>query len=974
VTDIFQLFDGTMGAGAAASVSNQSAGSFSSVTTDNDLISTLASGSDAVSLLVDYSDFANFVTFNSAQSYVTVTADQVVNEYPMGGSANDLQVFINSLDGYQQYFLTNWPSWAGHLRLNPAVSASYVSISDNGVQDGVARTAMLSPGTGSITVQAWIDVPVLTGSSDVQVVFQKAAPGGTDGYTAFVSGSAVYFQVSSGSTLATVSGSLSLMPSFFSAVLDRGSATGSLSMYVGTSGTYPVRTDFTSVLLGSRFDLASGSFYIGSGSVVSKVVRPFTGSLDDVSAWFIPRACQDITGSYNRRTFAQYGLTGLWRFNDASPSTPSVIGGVIHDSSGNRLDGRVQMYFSGSRGSGSLTNDSVDPILSLDDPTVVSYVVNAQVTGALYDRNNQSLIFNLFPDAFSSVDPASQAVFESFTLILARHYDRLKLYITQLPNLRRVNYDEFDQAPDELLDQVGDFMGWNLQGSFVTTDALKYFLGRNVTLGPEGNAPLDTQLFDIKAQFWRRVLQNLVYLYKTKGTREGVEALMRAYGVDDNFVRLKEYSNRNEQQLVLNRVEAEKSVFALQVSGSVAVSAAALNSSLTSDRGDFSIEARVRFPLPDDDLMPPTQLSGVIASLSSGSSAVSVWYSKPLATSLTGNIYVSSSAGVLQLTSASVFDDNFYNLSVVREHVTGTMTLDARRYSNGDLVFVTSSVAVSGSGAYPGFVPYTGFAVGSTNTNGEFWVQETRAWSSHLLADEVDAHAQHFESYGRDESHRNDDLRVHWRLADGAYVTATGALTVLDSTPYGVNGSGTNFVPNTQPFTKFLVDYAYIPSVDWNGQKVRIFSGSTIDPQDAWHDDRFVALEFNMYDALDEDISHLMTSYQELNNVLGLPVNRYREEYEGLQQMRETYFKRLQGQLNFRVFVDMLDFFDTSFVTIVQRMLPARALFKGDELVVESHMLERPKYQYQLRPVHEGLIDISGSISVTDLYDIYCSR
>ena len=38
-------------------------------------------------------------------------------------------------------------------------------------------------------------------------------------------------------------------------------------------------------------------------------------------------------------------------------------------------------------------------------------------------------------------------------------------------------------------------------------------------------------------------------------------------------------------------------------------------------------------------------------------------------------------------------------------------------------------------------------------------------------------------------------------------------------------------------------------------------------------------------------------------------------------------------------------------------------------MIVESHMLERPKYQYQLRPVHEGRIEVSGSISVVDRGD-----
>lgn len=571
MSDLFKLFDGSLGAGGAAAVSNQNASSFSSVSSENDVVTTLASGSDSVDLLVDYSDFSNFVTFNSAESYVTITADQILNSYPYDGTIDDVQVFLNSLDGYQRYFLGLWPARTGHLRLDPAISSSYVRIDDFGVQDGVARTSFMSPGTGSFSVQGWIHVPTLTGSEDVQVVFQKQRAN-ADGYTVFVSGSRVFFQVVSGSTTATVSGSMSQMPAFFAAVLDRGSTTGSVRLYVGTTGSYPTLSDSVGAVFGARFDLVSGSFYIGSGSVSGKVVRPFTGSLDDVSAWGVVRSLVDLSGTYNRKIYAQSGLLGLWRFNDATPDSPALLGSIARDSSGHRLDGRIQGFWSGSLGSGSLGYDSPDPILSLDDPDVIDYVVAAQASGSLHDRNNQSLIFNLFPEAFSQSDEASAVVFRNFALILARHFDRIKLYVSQLANLRRVSYGDYDQAPDELLEEVGRFFGWDLQGSFATTDAMRYFVGRSVQPGPAGNTGLDTKLADVKAQFWRRILLNLMYLYKTKGTRESVEAFLRTYGVDSGFVRLKEYARKTEARLPMARVTAQKSIYALRFNSGSRVS------------------------------------------------------------------------------------------------------------------------------------------------------------------------------------------------------------------------------------------------------------------------------------------------------------------------------------------------------------------------------------------------------------------
>jgi hypothetical protein len=560
--DIFSLFDGKMAAGSSAAVSAQTADSFSDISSENDLVTRLASGSDMTQLAVDYSDFANFVTFNSAESYVNITSDQILNEYPFGGTVDDLQQFLDSLDGYQRYFLGLWPSRIGYLHFRPQISSSYVRIDDFGAQDGVAKTSFVSPGTGSLSLQGWIHVPVMTGSNHAMVVFQKLKQGTAEGLTVFVTGSTLQFQTTSGSATWSVSASLSEMPLFFSAVVDRGSTTGSVSLYTATTGTFPVLRDSTSAVLGSRFDLASGSFYFGSGSLASKTVVAFTGALDDLSVWSSVRDLNALTSSYNRKVYAQSGLLGAWRFNEATPSSPSSVGSIVRDSAGHRLDGRIQAYYSGSRTSGSFAFDSPDPILSLEDPNVVSYVVTAQTSGSSYDRSNGSMIYNLFPEAFSR----DSEPFQNFSLIIARFFDRIKLYIKQLPNLRVVDHSYFDHAPDDLLEDIAALFGWNLDGNFASTDAFKYFLGRDVSAGPQGNIAQDTKLADIKSKFWRRILQNIMYLYKTKGTRESVDALLRTFGVNNGFVRLKEYARKSDARLPVYRVVAEKSVYALRFS------------------------------------------------------------------------------------------------------------------------------------------------------------------------------------------------------------------------------------------------------------------------------------------------------------------------------------------------------------------------------------------------------------------------
>lgn len=972
MADIFKLFEGE-GVGAGG-VQGQDSNSFSDIESENDLIARLSSGSDSVELLVDYSDFSNFVTFNSAESYVTVTADQILNEYPFGGTIDDLQSFMDSLDGFQRYFLRLWPSRVGHLRFNPAHSRSLIRVDDFGLEDGVSRTSFLSPGTGSFSIQGWVDVPTLTGSNDVAVIIDKRKSNG-DGFAAYISGSSVCFSVVSGAVENTVSAALSQMPSFFSAVCERStSGSGTLALYTATTGTFPTLAVSSSLGFTGRLDLGSGSFYIGSGSIPNKRTVWFTGSIDDISVWSTPRGLTQLTSSFNRKVHSQPGLIACWRFNEATPDTQNSYGSITRDCSGHMLDGRVVDYFPQIRGSGSFAYDSPDPILSLDDPDVVDYILEAQESGSKYDRDNETLIWKLFPQAFTQHDPQSAEIFKNFALIIARSFDSAKLYIDQLVNLRKVKYGEYDQAPDVLLEEVGSYFGWNLQGSFIDIDALRYFISRDVKAGPAGNAGLDTRLSDIKSQFWRRSLLNLIYIYKTKGTRESVESLLRTYGVDNGFVRLKEYARRSETRLPVERVVSEKSVWTLTFgsgSNGTRVMSADSEPLFRVGNGDqFTVEIRARFPESTNDDLQPTKTSGSIITMLSGSSTsgtLSLWYEKPQTTSTTGNLYLTSSAGVLVFPSASIFDDRFYNISVVRETSTGSIGIRVKLYEDGSLIYSSSSLHTSG---LPVSTVYDTVCVGAWagSSSGEFWGQEVRVWDASLTEDELDAHARDFNSYGRQTFYDNSDLKVHWRLDDGAVTDSAGNFHVLSSTPTPVPGTGSDFLQSTNPFKKYLLDYAYIPSAEygWNQKKIRTFSGSHVDPHEAYEDENILSLEFNMYDALNEDISHLLSSYDELNVAVGLPVNKFRADYEGLQQMRETYFKRLQGQLSLRTFVDMLDFFDTTFIKLVERLLPARAVFKGDEVVIESHMLERPKYQYGIRPIQEGTLEISGSISVVD--------
>lgn len=81
---------------------------------------------------VDFSNFSNFVFFNSALDYFIITALKIIKEYPYDGSRDSIESFLNDLDDYQRYVVSVFPKSIGYLKFNPSISSSYVKIEDNG--------------------------------------------------------------------------------------------------------------------------------------------------------------------------------------------------------------------------------------------------------------------------------------------------------------------------------------------------------------------------------------------------------------------------------------------------------------------------------------------------------------------------------------------------------------------------------------------------------------------------------------------------------------------------------------------------------------------------------------------------------------------------------------------------------------------------------------------------------------------------
>ena len=118
--------------------------------------------------------------------------------------------------------------------------------------------------------------------------------------------------------------------------------------------------------------------------------------------------------------------------------------------------------------------------------------------------------------------------------------------------------------------------------------------------------------------------------------------------------------------------------------------------------------------------------------------------------------------------------------------------------------------------------------------------------------------------------------------------------------------------------------------------------------------DFFYALEKSMYAAISEEMLAFFAGVIDFNNVIGEPVNRYRERYKTLEKLREIFFRRVTTVADVEKFVTYYKWFDDALSEIVAQLTPASSGFIPDVLnTVESHVLERNKYKSQFPTVDE---------------------
>ena len=185
------------------------------------------------------------------------------------------------------------------------------------------------------------------------------------------------------------------------------------------------------------------------------------------------------------------------------------------------------------------------------------YLEQIQAIAVNLDSFKTNLISRfLITDSLKEFDTLGQKV-EKIFQIYGRSFDQIKQFIDGLAYMNSVNYNPSNDIPSELLVNLARTLGWSSNFSPITNDDfLSSVFGNTSTPTYPGYARALTPT-ELNYAYYRNLILNASYLFKSKGTRRSIEFLLRLIGAPDSLIEYNEHIYLADQRINLDQFETQ---------------------------------------------------------------------------------------------------------------------------------------------------------------------------------------------------------------------------------------------------------------------------------------------------------------------------------------------------------------------------------------------------------------------------------
>ncbi len=148
------------------------------------------------------------------------------------------------------------------------------------------------------------------------------------------------------------------------------------------------------------------------------------------------------------------------------------------------------------------------------------------------DSKTNIMLKTMIPENFLEMDSDGE-IYKSTVQAYAHEFDEIKHYIDGIAYAHSLEYNGEESLPQKFMYKFSNLLGWKLSDAFSEIDLFEYLAG---DADGEGNS---YSQFNI--EIWRRILININWLFKKKGTRDALQFLFKLMGAPPCLVDFDEF-------------------------------------------------------------------------------------------------------------------------------------------------------------------------------------------------------------------------------------------------------------------------------------------------------------------------------------------------------------------------------------------------------------------------------------------------
>jgi hypothetical protein len=590
-----------------------------------------------------------------------------------------------------------------------------------------------------------------------------------------------------------------------------------------------------------------------------------------------------------------------------------------------------------------------------NNPNVTNWYDNIIELAEVYDINNSNWVQNNIPQYIVN-NEENQSLLLLLSMI-GQHFDNIYFYTKSIEKSRGLGYKSKNGISNKLLFDTLKSFSWDAKNLSSDSQLWNYVFGLDINGNTKESNPVKQRTYEI----WRRIVNNLPYLLKHKGTRRGIYAIMSCYGIPSSNLSILEFGGPEVTTTNKSKFQFDNITTALKMN---------LTSSI---QMEWKNTEKGRKPNTIELFVKPSTNSNY--TLISGSG-----WNVSLSGSNNSNfgqvVFNYNNLNAITSSLLPIFNGNFFGISV--SSGSNGLKLDIRQSDKERTIFQQSVSASASTMWENGSILQLG-----GNYSGS--VDEFRLWSEVLDTERFYEHVSFPEMInGNHTSSSTDDLYFRLDFEYPKNLAQTSSLINVDTNVYFESGLNRNnyengttaslYSENPSPLlfataSEFvsITSYPYqfeaidrtvvleIPDVGstrYSTNKVRFEEQTLVSDLSSKGratikafdqspvDSNRVGLFFSPTKELNIDIAKSLGGLN-LDNYIGDPSDDYKSNYSRLDSLRNYYFKRFDGR-DIYAYINLIKLYEKSMFEDIKKMLPARVKATTG-LLIEPHILERSK-------------------------------